>query len=293
MTAVALPRGPDRSHLGSDAIARLDSRNTLDKTSPLFAQNQHFDRLHCEPFSSAEKPVVLFTACPHDPTLHKAAMVEDFLDWAGSPVSVRVDGQNIPVLGLKCETYRPLMVVEKHHDPSPPGRDILMYREFHPDGFCEHGASSLFFGLNTRENRELRLCYTIGEFWVYLAQLKALYDKIGLGGPFSVFLSIKNSGSLVLGNYGDEAFGPSWDIDKYGPLAPGDPTTKQRNVQMRHAFASVGEMTDGGIAEAAREAAERICWEYGAGAPRCYDGGEFSWKLWWKIRREIVRRNSP
>lgn len=293
MTSVVPPRGPDRSHLGPDAITYLASRNTLDKAFPNFAQNPHFDRLHCEPFSNAEKPVVLFTACPHDPTLHKAAMAKDFLDWAGSPASVRVDGQNIPVLGLERVASKPLLVVEKHHDPSPPGRDILMYREFQPNGFCEHGASSLFFGFNTRKNRELCLCYTIGEFWVYLAHLKALYDEIGLDGPFSVFLSIRNSHKLALGNYGDEAFGPSWDIDKYGPPAHGDPTTNQQHIQLRHAFGSVGEMTDGGIAEAAREAAEHICYEYGAGAPRCYDGAAFSWRLWRRIRREVVRRNWP
>ena len=266
---------------------------TLDNTSPLFAQNPHFDRLHCKPFDNAAKPVVLFTACPHDPTLHKAAMAEDFLDRAGSPASVTVDGQSIPVLGLERVSSRPLLVVEKHHAPSPPGQDILMYREFHPSGFCEHGASSLFIDLNTRENRELRLCYAIGEFWVYLAHLKALYDEIGLDAPFSVFLSIRNSRNLVLGNYGDEAFGPSWDIHKHWSFAPGDPATVQQHIQLRHAFGSVDEMTDGGIAEAAREAAERICYEYGAGAPRCYDGAAFSWKLWWKIRRETVRRNCP
>lgn len=293
MTAVVLQRGPDRSHLGPDAIARLDSRNTLDKTSPLFAQNPHFDRLHCKPFSSAGKPVVLFTACPHDPTLHKAAMAEDFLDWAGSPASVRVDGQNISVLGLECVAFRPLLVVEKHHDPSPPGRDVLMYRELHPDGFCEHGASSLFFGFNTRKNMELRLCYTIGEFWVYLAHLKALYDEIGLDGPFSVFLSIRNSHNLVLGNYGDEAFGPSWDIPQHWSFAPGDPATDQRNIQLRHVFRSIDEMTDEGIAWAARGMAESICGEYGAGAPRCYDGAAFSWRLWRRIRRAKVRRNWP
>lgn len=293
LTAAVRPWGPDRRRLGPDAAARLASRNTLDKTSPLFAQNRHFDRLHCKPFSNDGKPVVLFTACPHDPSVREAAMADDFLDWAGLPASVRVDGRIIPVLGLECVAFRPLLVVEKHHDPSPPGRDVLMYRELHPDGFCEHGASSLFFGFNTRQNMELRLCYTIGEFWVYLAHLKALYDEIGLDAPFSVFLSIRNSHNLVLGNYGDEAFRPSWDIDRYGPLSHGDPTTEQQNIQLRHAFGSVDEMTDEGIARAAKWMAERICGEYGAGAPKCYNGGTFSWRLWRRIRSEMVRRNWP
>ena len=293
MTAVVRPWGPDRSRLGPDAVARLASRNTLDKTSPLFAQNRHFDRLHCKPFSNSGKPVVLFTACPHDLSVHKAAMAEDFLDWAGLPASVRVDGRIIPVLGLECVAFRPLLVVEKHRAPSLPDRDVLMYRELHPDGFCEHGASSLFFDFNTRKNMELRLCYTIGEFWVYLAHLKALYDEIGLNAPFSVFLSIRNSRSLVLGNYGDEVFEPSWDIHKHWSFAHGDPTTEQQNIQLRHAFDSVDEMTDEGIALVARGMAERICEEYGAGAPRCYNGGAFSWRLWRRIRSEMVRRNCP
>lgn len=250
--AVMRPWGPDRSRLGPDAIARLNPRNVLDKTFPRFAENPHFDRHHCEPFSNVEKPAVLFTACPHDPSVRKAAMSEEFLEWAVSPAGVRVDGQGIPVLGFERVTSRPLRVVEKYLDPSPPGRGVLMYREFHPDGFCKHGALSLFFGLNTQKNRELRLFYTIGEFWVHLAHLKVLYDKIGLDVPFSVFLFIRNRHKLVLGDYGDEAFRPSRDIDKYGLLAPSDPATEQWNIQLRHTFASVDEMTDGCIAETAR-----------------------------------------
>lgn len=293
MTASVLPRGPDRGRLGPDALARLASRNILDINSPDFAQNQHFDRLHCSPFPNHEKPAVLFTACPHDLFVHQAAVSDEFVEWAGSPTTVKVDGQRIPALGLVRVTLRPLLVVEKHHKPSPPSRDILMYREFAADGFCEHGASSLFFGLNTLKNIELRLCYTVGEFWVYLAYLRMLYSTIGMRYPFTVFLSIRKSCNLVLGNYGNEVFNPSWDIPKHWSVSPDDPSTDQRNIQLRHTFNSVDEMTDGEIARATKEAAARICEVYSAGPPKCYDDGVFAWKLWKHTRHETVRRNQP
>ena len=293
MTATMLPRGPDRGRLGPDALARLASRNILDVNSPDFAQNQHFDRLHCTPFSNRGKPAVLFTACPHDLFTHRVAMSEEFVEWAGSPARVLVDGQNVSVLGLERVSLRPLLVVEKHYNPSPPYRDILMYREFTPDGFCEHGASSLFFGLNTLENIELRLCYAVGEFWVYLAYLKMLYSTIGMKYPFTVFLSIRKSCILVLGNYGNEVFNPSWDIHRRWSFSPDDPSTDRRNIQVRLVFNSIDEMTDEGIARATKEAATRICEEYNAGPPKCYNNGAFAWKLWKHTRRETVRRNQP
>ena len=293
MTASMSPRGPDRGRLGPDALARLASRSILDVNSPDFAQNQHFDRLHCTPFSNHGKPAVLFTACPHDLFTHRVAMSEEFMDWAGSPGRVMVDGQNIFVLGLERVTSTPLLVVEKHHKPSPPDRDILMYREFAPDGFCEHGASSLFFGLNTLKNIELRLCYTVGEFWVYLAYLRMLYSTIGMRYPFTVFLSIRKSCNRVLGNYGNEGFNPSWDIPKHWSVSPDDPSTDQRNIQLRHTFNSVDKMTDGEIARATKEAAARICDAYNAGPPKCYNDGVFAWKLWKDTRHKTVRRNQP
>lgn len=293
MTTGMPPRGPDRGSLGPDAVARLASRSILDTISPGFAQNQHTDRLHCDPFSNRGKPTVLFTACPHDLFVHRAAMSEEFVEWAGSPARVKVDCQCIRILGLERVTSCPLLVVEKHHRPSPAGRDILMYREFAPDGFCEQGASSLFFGPNTLKNVELRLCYTIGEFWAYLAYLRTLYDEIGLNCPFTVSLSIRKSRNLVLGNYGNEVFDRSWDLHKRWWFSPNDPTTDQQNTQLRHVFRSIDEMTDDGIAQAAREAAVRICEAYNAGAPGCYDGGAFAWKLWAHTRRETVRCNPP
>ena len=292
MTLPMPPRRPDLGRLGPGADRLLSSRNILGVNSRHFAQNRHFDRLHGGRFSDAKKPVVLFTACPHDLPVRDAYLPDEVVEWAGSPTSVRVDGRSVPVLGLDLETPSPMLIVEKRNRAPYGHGDVLMYRELYAHGFYEHGASGPFFAPNSRGNTELRLCYMIGEFWIFLAYLKSLYARVGMDRPFTVLASIRNSGNLVLGNYGDEVFHPSWDMHKKWSFSPPDPATAHFHIQWRRAFDSAGGMTNLGIAQAAREVAEHVCGAYGAGAPRCYDGeGRFSWRLWDHTRRQLVERN--
>ena len=275
------PRGPDRSRPGPDAVGILSSRRVWHKNSVDFAKNPYFDRLHGGVLDGPKKPVFLFTACPHDPSPVSSANTPLVLPDRGElPARVKVDGQTIKLPGIDYVSDSPLIAFEKCRW-APSGADILMYRELHPYGLCEWGASGLFIDWNSRENTELRLCHLVGEFWAFLAYTKHVYTALGLNAPFTVLMSIRNAGGLVLGNYGDEVFSPSWDAHKRWSFSHDDPHTSSGNIQWRHAFASASEATDGAIARAAREMAGHVCLEYGEGQPRCYGGGgAFCWKLY-------------
>ena len=286
------PRGPDRGRPGPDAAGLLSGRRVWHKDSVDFAKNPHyFGRLHGGVLDGPKKPVFLFTACPHDPS--PVSSVNTLLvlpDRDELPARVEVDGHAIPLLGIDYVSDTPLIAFENCRRASS-GADILMYRELHPYGLCEWGASGLFFAPNSRGNVELRLCHMVGEFWAFLAYTKHVYTALGLDAPFTVLMSIRNAGGLVLGNYGDEVFKRSWDAHKHWSFSPADPRTDSGNIQWRHAFASASEATDGAIARAAREMAGHVCLEYGEGQPRCYgDGGAFCWELWRHTRHETLRR---
>ena len=288
------PRGPDRSSPGPDAIGLLSGRRVWHKNSVDFAKNPHyFGQLYGGALGGPKKPAFLFTACLHDPPVPGVGVPLELPGRDALPARVKVDGQNIPLLGIDRLPDTPLIAIEKC-GRAPPGEDILMYRELQPDGLCEWGASSLFFGSNDCNNQELHLCHMVGEFWAFLAYTRLVYATLGLDAPFTVLVSIRNARGLVLGNYGDEVFNQSWDAHKHWSLSPPDPRTGSSNIQWRHAFSSASEATDGAIAQAAREMAGHVCLEYGEGSPRCYGAdGAFHWKLWWKTRRETLRGCQP
>ena len=287
------PRGPDRSSPGPDAVGMLSSRNVWHKDSADFAKNPYFDLLHGGDLDGLGKPVFLFTACPNDPPVPGVGAPLVLPGWDELPPRVKVDDQNITLLGTDRLSDTPLIAFEKCRR-APSGADILMYRELQPNGLCEWGASGMFIGPNSRNNIELRLCHMVGEFWAFLAYTKLVYARLEINCPFTALVSIRNARGLVLGNYGDEVSRPSWDIHKHWSFSPDDPRTNSVNIQWRHAFSSVTETTDKAIAQAAREMAGHICLEYGEGLPRCYGAdGAFHWKLWWKTRHETLRGCQP
>ena len=209
------------------------------------------------------------------------------------PALVEVDGQAIPVLGI-CRVSDSPTIAVKRCRLAPSGADILVYREPHPYGLCEWGASGLFFGPSGGRNPELCVCYTVGGLRAFLAHLKLVYVKLGLDAPFTVLVSMRNASGLALGNYGDEAIGPPWYVHNNWSSGSGGPRTGSRNIQWRHAFGTVGEMTDGAIAQAARGMAKCVCAEYSGGPPRCYGaGGAFCWKQWRRTWSEAPRRCRP
>lgn len=286
------PRGPDWISLDPDALALLKERKIHDTPHADFAKNRHFDGLHGGGLDGPDKPVVIFTACPNDPPTPNPSVQDELAESAGRPDSVTVDGQAISLLGIERVADDPLLMVERARR-APSGANILMYREIHSNGLYEWGASGLFFAPNGRMNQELRLCYMAGEFWAFLEHTAQIYAGLGLDGPLTVLLSIRNSGRLVLGNYGDEVFHPSWDADKHWSFSPPDPTTGRANLQWLQAFGSAGKIAGEGAARAARDMTVHVCGAYDAGSPKCYGGGRFSWKLWKHTRREIVRGSQP
>ena len=304
MTPPAPPGDPRRGSLGAAARRLLDERNVMDAESADFAKNLHFGRLHGGNLDDPEKPVVLFTACPHDLLASSSAAVpDDIAKWAVSPPPVTVDCQNIPLLGTDRAAVRPLswtdraatrsVLAVERGGPALHGCDIIMYRELHPGGFCEWGASSLFFGPNERASTGLRLCYMAGELRVFLEHLAPLYTRIGLDGPFTVFLSIRNSRRLVLDTYGDESLDRPWDIRGAGPPARIDPATGSANIQWWRTFGSAGELAGGGAARAVGDMAAYVCSECNADGPACLIGGAFPWSLWLRARDKALGRCRP
>ena len=289
MTPPAPPGDSRRGSLSCAARRLLDDRHMMDVESEDFAKNLHFGRLHGGNLDGPEKPVVLFTACPHDLLAQGAAVPDDAAKWAASPPPATVDGRAIPVIGTDREAARPLLAVERGR-PAHCGGDVIMYRELHPGGLCEWGASGLFFAPNDRGNTELCLCYMAGELRVFLEHLAPLYNKIGLDGPFTAFLSIRNSGRLVLGGYGTgdpdrpPYPGQSW------PPARVDPATSSTNVQWWHAFGSAGDLAKGGAAQAVADMVAHVCGEYSADDPGCLTGKQFPWDRLLRARSEALKR---
>ena len=295
MTPPAPPGDPRKGSLGRAARRLLDERHVMDAKSADFATNRHFRRLHGGNLDGPEKPVVLFTACPHDLLAQGAAVPDDAAKWAASPPPVTVDGRAIPVLGTvrppswnDLAATRSVLAVERG-SPALYRGDVIMYRELHPSGLCEWGASGLFFAPNDWGNKELRLCYMAGELRVFLEHLAPLYNKIGLDGPFTVFLSIRNSGRLVLGGYGTgdpdrpPYPGQSW------PPARVDPATSSTNVQWWHAFGSAGDLAKGGAAQAVADMVAHVCGEYSADDPGCLTGKQFPWDRLLRARSEALK----
>lgn len=294
MTPPAPPGDPARGSLGRAAVELLSRRNVLDAESPDFAKNCRFRRLHGGELDGPEKPVVLFTACPHDLAAPAGALTvpPGVARWASSPPPVAVDGESIPILGTECKAARPLLAVEKG-GPWPYRSDVLLYRELHPSGFYEWGASGLFFGRNGRIMTGLRLCHMMGEYRVFLESLAPLYARMGLDGPFIAFLSIRNSRMLVLDTYGDELHDRPWDDKTRRPPIRLDPATSCANIQWRRTFGSAGESAGGGVAQAAADAAARVCSEYNEDDPGCCSGGAFPWGLWRRAREGALKRYRP
>lgn len=276
-----LPKEPKPGRLSRDAEQLLDDRKILLETSDVFAQNRHFSEMYAEALPNNEKPVVLFTACPHELVSRDIVATGGFVEWAKGIRHVDAEGHQIPIRGLdhEIDTGSLTFIERQYEDLHYP--NVRSYREFHDSGFFECGASLPYVYRNHRNEPTLHLCLLIGNFWGFLLHTRLFYQRIGLGGPFTALLSIRNSSELALGNHGDESTDPEWRYARMPSSSLGDPRTDRRHIQLRHAFGSVHEMTDQKIANATRDAARKICNAYGQISPECYSsGGQFSWRLW-------------
>ena len=155
------------------------------------------------------------------------------------------------------------------------------------------GASGLFFGPNDREGTELCLCYMAGKFRVFFGHLAQLYVRIGLGGPFTAFLSIRNSNMLVLGGHGDAEPGRPPCPGQNRPPARADSDMSSANIQWWHAFGSAGALAGGGTAQAASDMVAYVCAEYGVHDPGRCIGGAFPLDMWRRAREEALGRHRP
>ena len=274
---------PRLSYPGEAARPLLEGRNVLLASSDNFAQNEHFRHLHSQ-LPDDEKPAVLFTACPHDLGCNADVTSPEFAEWVATTASVEVDGRQVRVPGLEPHVDIGRMLAIDWLQRAPPRRNVLAYREFQSNGLFEYGTSHFFFGRNDRGDMELHLCYMIGEFWGFLAQARLFYQRTGLDGPFTVFVSLKNSDRLRLGNHGDEVLPPR----SHRVVSSSSSVTHRRNISLRYDFKSVRGVTYEEIARVAKKAATDVCNAYGETAPRCYGrDGSFSWALW-----DIVAQNS-
>lgn len=279
---------PRQDSLGEAARAFLEKRQLLNVESPDFAVNVHLDDLYNESLSDDAKPVVLFTACPHDFNTRHDVATQEFIEWVESTSLVEVDGRRVRILGDEPDIDMGTLRID-YKSSGGSFNNTKMYREFKSSGFLEWGTSHLFFEPNDRGKVELHLCYLIGEFWAFLASARHFYRKIGLDAPFTVLLSIRNTNALDLGNYGNEVYDDAWRL-RYRPTTnPAEPATAHDHIQLAYAFGSVREMTDESIASAARNAAKDICNAYHETTPNCYDAnGSFLWRLYSQVSSRVA-----
>ena len=276
------PRPPP---LGEAAKGLLESRNMMSAESASFAQNRHLAGLHDGGFyGGAEKPAILFSSCPHDLRDRGSVTAPEFRQWARFGPPVMVEGRKVILGGPDERIDMKTLILARKHPHAPSGRDVSTYLEFQDNGFLEYGTSSLFLGWE-HGNNELNLCHMVGNFWGFLACARLFYQRIHMDSPFTVLLSVRNSSKLVLGNYGNEVLAdPNQRHSLRLPLGRDDPRTDRANIQVPHAFAGAGRMTDADIAGIAREAADTVCNAYGQDGAKCYDeDGRFAWDLWGEI----------
>ena len=277
------PPGPERP--GPDAEQLLDDRAIMSEKLAGFGRNKYFGRLYGGSLTEVEKPVILFTSCPHELARRCDTTSDEFEMWASSIGPFKVAGHQISVGGIDPEIDIGSLTLIEAQPNAPQGRDIRSYREFHDSGFFEYGASHPYVSRNDRDELSINLCLLIGNFWGFLLHTYRFYKEIDMEGPFTILLSIRNSSKLALGNYGDEVTNRNWRYGQ-GSTPASEPRTGRRHIRLPHVFDSVHEITDRAAADAAREMARKMCNAYGQGAPKCYNSdGEFSWKLWEMVSR--------
>ena len=271
--------------LGEAATSILESRNILSAESAGFARNRHLAALHDGGFyHSSEKPAILFSSCPHDLRDRGSVTAPEFRQWARLGPPVMVEGHKVILGGPDERIDMKTLILARKQPQAIPGKDVATYLEFQDNGFLEYGTSSVFLDW-VYGNNELNLCYMAGNFWGFLACARLFYQKIRMDSPFTVLLSIKGSSNLALVNYGNEVIAdPNWR-DRLR-LSPGyeDPRTDRANIQVPHAFAGAGKMTDADAARIVRETADTVCNAYGQDMAKCYDeNSRFAWDLWEEI----------
>ena len=275
-----------RHTLGIERL--LADRNILSVEAGDFAQNRHFRHLlgPLPNYNGAKKPAVLFTAVPHRLGSYDTVTTAQFSEWVGSIRDLEVEKNSIHIRGFEQTIDAESLTVTERHPYEAQGSDVKSYREFHVTGLFEYGTSCRYLRLNDRGDLSLVLCHMIGDFWGFLLHSRPFYQKLGQDGPFAVILSVKNSSSLALGNYGDEATDPRWGMKRRHTHLPADVRTASLHIRLACDLGPAGEMTDSGMALAAKDMARRVCSAYGQDIPLCYDeSGQFSWKLWEMVSR--------
>ena len=281
------PRPPPRHYpLPAAAEAFLEKRRILSDETANFAQNEPYRHLHSPMSDGDEKPTVLFTACPHDLSDVADVTAPKFTEWVRSVRFFKVKGHRIPIRETTQKIDIGTLQVVKRYPHGNPGRGILSYREFQNNGFFECGTSDLFVCRKVTGELFLHLPHMVGEFWGFIVYARSFYQKIKMGGRFTVLLSIRNSSELALEDHGDEAADPDRLYMTWLQIATRGPRTSHHNIQLPHTFASADGLGDEEIASAVHKAAKMVCNAYGVPAPRCYDGnGRFAWRLWGQIIR--------
>ena len=203
-----------------DATKRfLQGRNVLSANPDNFAANEHYRHLFSPVPDDTKKPAALFTACPNDLVGNADVAAPEFAEWVEATASVEAGSRQVRVPGLEPHVDTGMLLAIDQSPRAPPGRNILTYRVFQSNGLFEFGTSRFFFDRNGRGNMEMHLCYTVGEFWSFLAQARLFYRKTGLDSPFTAFVSVRNSDRLRPGNYGDEALRPTAPLGRCVPPA--------------------------------------------------------------------------
>lgn len=277
---------PPQGAMCEAAEGLLRERNILYVNSENFGANAHFLGLYSPLPHDVEKPAVLFTALPLQLGNHDTITTTQFVEWIESIRNIEVEDNQIPIRGYEETIDIGSLTFAEKHPHAAPGNDVKAYREFRANGLFEQGTSYRYLYRNDRGGLSLGLCHMIGDFWGFLLHARLFYQKIGQGGPLTVLLSIRNSSSLALGNFGDEATDPKWGMLRRFSHIPADARTDRPHIQMSYDFDSISKMTDLAAAEVAKDAARKVCNAYGQRDPKCYDeSGQFSWALWEMVSR--------
>lgn len=276
---------PRLGQSGQDARQLLDERGILSERSANFAQNRYFSRLYNGGMTDVDKPIFMFTACPHELVDYGIVATAEFAAWAEGIVRLDMRGHHVTVRDLYPKIDIGSLTIIERQPNEPPNRDIRSYREFCDNALFEYGTSHSCFTRNRCDEPSLHLCLLIGSFWSFLSHTRLFYQRIGMKGPFTTFISVRNSSKLALGNYGDEMAAGKRRRPQDSSLAH-EPHTKRRHIRLPLPFDSAHGMTDRAIADAAREAARKVCNAYGQDTPKCYNAdGKFAWDLWECVSR--------
>lgn len=266
------------------------SRNLHDQTSDDFCKNDQTNILKPginHQTASGIMPFILFSAWPHNKVTIpvQEPKIAEFLN-----TYKRIEIENNHVHFLDNYDERELeSLVYYNNSPSSDQRvyginpDITRYLELQTNGFLEQGISKKIINqvdINGMLVPSLHHCWLTGAFWAFLKFTKMYYEFNGMNEKFDVVLSIRNSGNLMLHGFGGKTNGARWgEPDEIGWYTK-NPSTKQRNIQLKLENLDLEKMTDEHIKSEVRTISDRIAYAYGMKSARCYNNdSSFNWEL--------------